>query len=174
MVHTLVSASCGWITDILLTVCLSLAYDICLHQETTPKRQAFQSHAIINSLSCQSSLSSSTFKHIHELPDVTPARVQMASWTTFFFCSSSRIKVHPAALKHKVQLFNRRSKTENFRICEISYQRHVSTQAIFYILHLVLTRVQTQINTYCVLEKILFTCWMFSLSVVVSVESQSS
>lgn len=85
MVHTLVSASCGWITDILLTVCLSLAYDICLHQETTPKRQAFQSQAIINSLSCQSSLSSSTFKHIHELPDVTPARVQMASWTTFFF-----------------------------------------------------------------------------------------
>lgn len=84
-----------WIIDILQTVCLSLAWWYMSAPGNYAQQAGFSvPHVIINSLGCHSSLSSSTFKHIQELPDVTPARVQIASWFStsagFFFSAGHK------------------------------------------------------------------------------------
>lgn len=96
-------------------------------------------HAVINSLGRRS------FPGDDEQPDVAPARVHMASWTTraapvkmgfcsFFFSPSQRNIWSPSSCfpRHKVQRFRRRF--GGFYGVRNRLARPISTQVLFYVL----------------------------------------
>lgn len=157
-----------WIIDILQTVCLSLAWWYMSAPGNYAQQAGFSvPHVIINSLGCHSSLSSSTFKHIQELPDVTPARVQIASWFSTsegFFFFQRDISSSSCSKRQGAMVQQNNGDWKFYELWNQLPKAHFHPGDVLYSMPDGHKRVQTQIDMYCVLGKIVFTCCMFSLS----------